>query len=47
VTTLVVRTEQENQDYIAQQHGELREQRSRRRGYHAGGYQRGKSAAAT
>ena len=30
-----VQTEQENQDYIAQQHGELREQRSRRRGYHA------------
>ena len=38
----MVRTDQENQDYIAKEHGELREVRSRRRGYHAGAYQRGK-----
>jgi hypothetical protein len=42
VTALMVRTEQENQDYVAQQLGELRDVRSRRRGYHAGAYQRGK-----
>jgi hypothetical protein len=42
VTALMVRTDQENQDYIAKQHGDLREVRARRRGYHAGAYQRGK-----
>lgn len=41
VTALMLRTDQENQDFIARRHGDLREVRSRRRGYHAGAYQRG------
>jgi hypothetical protein len=41
----MVRTDQENEDYIAMRHGELREVRRRRRGYHAGAYQRGKERA--
>jgi len=41
VTALVLRTGQENADYIARRFGELRDAKSRRRGYHAGAYQRG------
>jgi hypothetical protein len=42
VTALVVRTGQENDDYIARHFGQLRDVKSRRRGYHAGAYGRGK-----
>jgi hypothetical protein len=41
VTALVLRTDQENADYIRQRYGELRSGRARRRGYHAGAFQRG------
>jgi Protein of unknown function (DUF2786) len=41
VTALVLRTDQENADYIRQRFGALRSGRARRRGYHAGAYQRG------
>jgi Protein of unknown function (DUF2786) len=42
VTALVVRTEHENDEYILNRYEELRRGRPRRRGYHAGAYERGK-----
>ena len=36
VTALLLRTDQENQDFIARRHGDLREVHSRRRGYQCG-----------
>jgi hypothetical protein len=41
VTALVLRTEQENDNYIRQRFGEVQKGRGPRRGYHAGAWQRG------
>ena len=41
VTALVLRTEQENADWIRKQHGELRRGKSRRRRYLSNAYERG------
>ena len=41
VTALVLRTGQDNDDYIARHFGRLRDVKARRRGYHAGAYERG------
>jgi Protein of unknown function (DUF2786) len=41
VTALMLRTEQENADWIRKKHGELRRGKSRRRRYLAGAYERG------
>jgi len=41
VTALVLRTDQENADYIRQRYGEPRQGRARHVGYHAAAYQRG------
>jgi hypothetical protein len=41
VTALVLRTDQENTEYIRTRFGALRAARARRRGYYAAAYQRG------